>query len=144
MSDINNGYRLLPALGNASQDLSWTIDELDDGDYFWSVQALDNNFEGSAFATEESFTIGTIGIEDCTPQKVSIYPNPSQGVFNVLFGDGQNLKRLIVTDFQGSEIYSTSDYRKEISLDLTEFGKGIYFIRIISGNESFMEKVVVK
>jgi uncharacterized protein (TIGR02145 family) len=59
MSNIDNGYRLLPALGNTNQNLSWIIDGLEDGSYFWSVQALDNNFKGSEFATEESFTIGT-------------------------------------------------------------------------------------
>ena len=143
MSDINNGYRLLPALGNTSQDLSWTINGLDDGDYFWSVQALDNNFEGSAFATEEGFTIGTIGINN-PAQKVNISPNPSNGVFKIRFGGTQNLNQFTVTDLQGRVVHTISSSSKEISLDLTAFGKGVYFIRIISGSESMTEKVVVE
>lgn len=107
------------------------------------MQALDNNFEGSVFATEESFTIGTIGIENYLAQKVSIYPNPSQGFFTIQFVDKQNMKQIMVTDFQGSEVYSISGPGKELSLDLTEFGKGVYFIRIILDNESVIEKVIV-
>ncbi len=144
ISDIENGYRLLPAVGNVSQNLSWTITGLEDGDYFWSTQALDNNFEGSTFATEESFTIGTIGIENTQPQEVCIYPNPSNGVFAIRYGNTQNPKQLMVTDCQGREIYSFTVSEKQTSLDLTQFGKGIFFIRILSGNESTIKKVIVE
>ncbi|RLD53814.1 MAG: hypothetical protein DRJ05_15820, partial [Bacteroidetes bacterium] len=50
-----NGHRLLPALGNACQNTAWQIGNLDEEIYYWSVQAIDNNFEGSGFASEQSF-----------------------------------------------------------------------------------------
>lgn len=57
MADPITGYRRLPALGNAGQRLSWTITNLKAGTYYWSVQAIDHAFAGSAFAPEQSFTI---------------------------------------------------------------------------------------
>lgn len=58
MAEAESGYRLIPAIGNANHNTSWEISGLADGMYYWSVQTLDNNFEGSAFATEQTFTIG--------------------------------------------------------------------------------------
>jgi hypothetical protein len=58
MADPATGYRRVAAMGNAYQDTSWTITDLSVGVYFWSVQAIDNCFIGSAFAAEHQFVIG--------------------------------------------------------------------------------------
>jgi hypothetical protein len=51
------GYRRLPEMGNAQLGLSARIGHLKPGtNYFWSVQAVDGAFAGSAFAAEGSFT----------------------------------------------------------------------------------------
>ncbi len=57
MADINTGMRFVPALGNAGQNTNFSIDNLPNGNYFWSVQAIDNNFAGSLFASEGTFEI---------------------------------------------------------------------------------------
>ena len=51
------GHRLVAAQGNVSQNLEWTLKNLPSGTYFWSVQAIDNSYKGSAFAPEGTFTI---------------------------------------------------------------------------------------
>ncbi|UCF64740.1 MAG: VCBS repeat-containing protein, partial [bacterium] len=58
MSDLLSGYRKIVGLGNMNQNLNWTIKKLTPGNYYWSVQAIDNSFFGSAFSSETSFTIG--------------------------------------------------------------------------------------
>ena len=57
MSNNNTGHRKIPALGNTQSDTTWTIDNLEMGIYYWSVQSIDHGFAGSPFATEHSFTI---------------------------------------------------------------------------------------
>jgi hypothetical protein len=57
MSDINTGKRRIVSMGNAGHCNSKTIKELANGQYFWSVQTIDNNFAGSNFASTQSFTI---------------------------------------------------------------------------------------
>jgi FG-GAP-like repeat/Secretion system C-terminal sorting domain/Fibronectin type III domain len=56
MAALPGGYRRIVQRG-AAQTNSWTIKRLLAGTYYWSVQAIDNNFAGSAFATEGSFTV---------------------------------------------------------------------------------------
>jgi photosystem II stability/assembly factor-like uncharacterized protein len=58
MSVLANGKRGLVNLGNANHNNVWTIKDLSPGRYYWSVQAIDNNFSGSPFAAEQSFMIG--------------------------------------------------------------------------------------
>ena len=53
MSDVNTGKRRIVSIGNAGHSNSRTIKNLPHGQYYWSVQALDNNFAGSKFAQEQ-------------------------------------------------------------------------------------------
>ena len=57
MADGSTGYRRVVALGNANHNLDWTIEGLPPGEYFWSVQAIDGAYAGSAFAGEGQFSI---------------------------------------------------------------------------------------
>jgi Zn-dependent metalloprotease len=56
-----NGYRNIVAAGNPyvnnSSNGNYTLNCLPNGTYYWSVQAVDNGYEGSAFAAEQTFTI---------------------------------------------------------------------------------------
>jgi len=57
MADPSTGYRRVVAFGNAYQNTSWEITGLAPGDYYWSVQTIDNAYTGSAFASEAIFSI---------------------------------------------------------------------------------------
>ena len=104
MSTIENGFRLLPALGNAQQKTNWIINNLEMGTYYWSVQALDNNFEGSVFANEVSFEITTVGLSEVqannNSNELSNYPNPFSGSTTITFD-------IMESAFVSIEIYNT-------------------------------------
>jgi hypothetical protein len=57
MADLNDGFRKVLKYGNAQQQLEKQLYRLPGGDYYWSVQTIDNSYEGSEFATAGSFTI---------------------------------------------------------------------------------------
>ncbi len=61
MADKATGFRRVVRLGN-SQTNSWTIKNLPGGEYYWSVQAIDNAFAGSQFASEQTFNFQSIAI----------------------------------------------------------------------------------
>ncbi|MBK9942328.1 MAG: VCBS repeat-containing protein [Kouleothrix sp.] len=56
MANPSTGYRRLPKRGSIGSKRSWTT-TLPYGTYYWSVQAIDPAFAGSAWAMEGSFTI---------------------------------------------------------------------------------------
>jgi len=57
MANAATGYRKVPKVGNTGHKNSWTIKNLSNGTYYWSVQAIDNALAGSAFAPELAFVI---------------------------------------------------------------------------------------
>ncbi|HEY4788293.1 MAG TPA: VCBS repeat-containing protein, partial [Bacteroidales bacterium] len=57
MASVANGYRRIPAIGNAGQKNDTLTLNLPAGTYYWSVQAIDNAYAGGAWATENTFTI---------------------------------------------------------------------------------------
>ena len=61
MSNLINGYRKIVNIGNACQNTSWTLSDLNlpSGTYYWSVQALDHTYSGSDFSTEQVVVYNT-------------------------------------------------------------------------------------
>ncbi len=58
MTQNSNGWRKIAALGRQCYNSSWTLQNLAAGTYYWSLQAVDNSLEGSAFAAESFFELG--------------------------------------------------------------------------------------
>jgi hypothetical protein len=96
MTDATTGFRRIAQLGNTNHRNSWTIKNLAPGTYYWSVQAIDNAFIGSAFAPEQTFSIppqttGEIKAEAAASQligaefEVAVSVNAVQNLFGVSF-----------------------------------------------------------
>ncbi len=49
---LTGGFRLVFGNGNTSQDTTWKLWDLADGQYFWSVQAIDGIYRNSRFQAE--------------------------------------------------------------------------------------------
>ncbi|MFN4085392.1 MAG: FG-GAP-like repeat-containing protein [Spirosomataceae bacterium] len=52
-----NGTLTKPAIGNVSTNTAWNLQMLPDGEYYWSVQAIDASFVGGPFSIPQKFTI---------------------------------------------------------------------------------------
>jgi len=85
MANLSNGYRRVAALGNTNHNNSWVVKGLvENTTYYWSVQAVDNAFAGSAFATENSFeygapTVSTASISDISEASAKCGGNVTDG-----------------------------------------------------------------
>jgi PKD repeat protein len=54
---LNNGNRGLAEFGNAAQGNTYTLKNVPLGDYWWSVQAVDNGFAGGNFPADVKITV---------------------------------------------------------------------------------------
>ncbi|MEJ1242497.1 FG-GAP-like repeat-containing protein [Chryseolinea sp. T2] len=75
---LSNGTRQLYNVGNAWNNLSYTLSCLKAGKYYWKVQTLDASYKGSAFSSERSFTIERSA--PVAPQNVTAKAFSDQGV----------------------------------------------------------------
>ncbi len=98
MSDRSTGYRRVINLGNTNHNNSWTIKGLPYGDYYWSVQAVDNVFAGSNFAPEKRFAIPEVFTEQTSISLTGVHSG------SIAWGDYDNdgdLDILIIGDTGG-------------------------------------------
>lgn len=128
MADVADGYRRITGPGNAGQALSMYVVGLVPGTYFWSVQAIDQALEGSAFATEQSFTIIATKIEEIEIAAFRIYPNP---VTDYLFIENiENVRPFdyIISDLTGKILHTGSSFESLTRIDVSALKPGVYLV----------------
>ena len=142
MSDSDNGYRRIIALGNVNHNNGWTIKGLVDGNYFWSVQAIDATYKGSIFAPEKSFNIITSsddGFSSKSPTEYILYnnyPNPFNPSTIIKYSlPKQSFVTLKIYDILGNEITTLWEGNKpagnfEVNFDGKNLSSGLYFYRL--------------
>jgi flagellar hook assembly protein FlgD len=143
----------LPEPGNVSNSTQWTITNLADGDYIWSLKALDASFTASVAATG-SFTAGTVHTDLRNTSERgysigSIYPNPCIDQCRVSIAIPETCRVTItISDISGKKILpvTTSVYNAgthEIKIDGSNLTPGIYLCNIKAGNPNSVQKLIV-
>ncbi|MFH0756334.1 MAG: FG-GAP-like repeat-containing protein [Bacteroidota bacterium] len=57
MSNVFSGEIVVPCLGNAYYNTAWILKDLPPGIYYWSVQTIDNSYNGSVFSKTDTFVV---------------------------------------------------------------------------------------
>lgn len=80
------------------------------------------------FHTENDITIG---IQQPEEQQLSVYPNPSNGLFSIRLSSPSENMEISVLDVMGRAVHSESTIStSQIEIDLTHVSNGIYFLRM--------------
>jgi hypothetical protein len=73
---------------------------------------------------------------------VEIYPNPTQGLVNIIM-ESPSIITVIVENPLGSSLLTNTVSPQGGTIDLSGIGKGIYFIRINTGGQQIVQKIIV-
>jgi hypothetical protein len=71
-------------------------------------------------------------------QKAIVYPNPTNGIVNI---GNKNLNKIIIYDITGNKI---KEWKSDAQIDLSNFSKGVYILKLFSNNGILLDKVIVK
>jgi len=96
--------------------------------------------------SDTTFTITVVSNYEITNGgiEMNVYPNPSNGMLTLNIEEEISGKTKIqITDLSGRLIEQISIDKKQISIDMSKYQKGIYLLKIVSGNKSRTEKIVV-
>jgi len=87
----------------------------------------------------------TAGIESLNKDRVSIWPNPATSMINIKLSDSHTSKSEInLYDSLGRIIASELTLSNEHVIDVTDFPKGLYILKIHNNGEVYTEKILIK
>ena len=130
--DCDNNFA--PVVGETSQSFTPFIN----GNY--AVEVSENNCVDTSVCELVS---NVSVIENGLGLSPMIFPNPFSGVFNLSVGTRIDNYVVYVTDLLGKLIYqSQNNQQSQIQIDLSEYPKGVYFVKVISGESSAVLKIL--
>ena len=135
MGGDTDGWRQVSTHGNVFLNKKWEIYNLPDGNYEWTVQAIDANFTGGPFAATKTFTIGTVGIDKTISGVEVIAYNGKLSIKN----RSNSVLDVKVYTVTGSLVKQVRN-AKEMNMELQ---KGVYLVRITNGGKTYVQKVVL-
>ncbi|BAP32821.1 uncharacterized protein CHSO_3784 [Chryseobacterium sp. StRB126] len=125
----------------------------------WLIKALHtSDVLNNVTANSSSGTVNAAAIELCTRQPIStlavndrvlekdgfqIYPNPSNGKFNVLMKKN-TATEVHIFDIAGRLVHSQTGITNETRIDLTSFAKGNYIMVFNVDGKKVAKKVIIK
>ncbi len=101
-----------------------------------------SNYSSLGYYGMEGTLTGAVvtGVENVLfENKIAIFPNPATDILNISYGFNTTSTHVSLLNITGQTIYESSQMVKTI--DLSNFSKGIYFLRISSNGESCVKKV---
>ena len=114
-------------------------------DVTYSTQApnYDGLFASNGLSVISDFTMMATGVGSLDLNSLTIYPNPSQGIFNISVDNLSKDINWVVTDAKGQFIQDGKLAESQV-VDMRNQPKGIYFIRFTGDNVLRVEKLVIR
>ncbi len=157
-SNEDTGSRLIPSLGNVGSNLTWTIKDLEDGNYYWAVQCIDYNFISSSFTDVETFTIQDNGVDDNYELQITNYqlkqnyPNPfnphTKIRYELEISNYESAEIVVYNNF-GQMVWSSqltalsSQITGSILFDGSKFNSGIYYYSLVVDGKKLDTKSMI-
>lgn len=105
-----------------------------------NVSSEHNNF-GS-----KNLSFNTLGTEDYTVlDKINVYPNPSNGVFNISKNNLTTISKIRVFDINAKLLKEiTNEFDNDNNtIDLSQLNKGMYFMEISNEFSQTVKKIII-
>ncbi|MEE4257010.1 MAG: PKD domain-containing protein, partial [Bacteroidales bacterium] len=105
-------------------------------------------FRGNNLFIDNIEISNSVGLSDAqyAEAEVLIYPNPSEGIFNIVLPDRKESIRMSIRNLNGQEVWKEDigSGRKQSIFDASDMPKGIYFISFVSNEMNITRKIVVR
>jgi len=107
-----------------------------DAQFIWSSNLILDN------QVIVRYTVNAVsGLNELEKAEIKIYPNPNDGNFSIQLPEHKTIETLKIFDLLGNLIFE--DLTGEHKINLTYFPKGMYTLKVKSGNEMYHKKIII-
>lgn len=136
-ANLSTGKRMVLEHGNTFLAKQISFNNLPDGDYEWTVQAIDAAYAGGAFAEMKNFTIGkgmSINTQESEAVKVTVDVQNK----NIKIVTADAISEVCIYNMEGELLKSTSNNV------ISDFGytSGVYIIKVRTLKDIITKKIV--
>lgn len=121
---------------------------LNAGDYFLEIYGIPNT---GSYLYPYNFVLTRTNIPTSVElteknKDIQIYPNPNIGIFNITFKTAVAQTEVEIYNALGEKIYAASNFKQQTSceINISNYPKGIYFVKIYGGEKIYTEKIVIQ
>lgn len=114
-------------------------------EYCYKIKSINNTCESDFSETLCKSYVGINDIEDGYSE-IKLYPNPSNGQVTLITNGLDKNSKILIYDIQGRYIktYNIQAREKNLLLDLTQYPKGIYQLKIINPSLNKTLKLILQ
>ena len=92
----------------------------------------------------EAVTITEVGItENALEHNIQLFPNPSKGTFKIQ-NDRNESMDVLIYNLEGKVLAEYAALKNNESVDMSEFNKGMYFMRIRIAEVVLTKKLIIE
>ena len=126
--------------GNSYEYFDNTYDLIQGEFVYYSVNCV--YIRGEEQCESEWWDVGfwITDIKENSDESINVYPNPTNGLLNI---EGRGTMRISVSNLLGQKLLETNS-EGQATLDLSNFGQGIYLVRVATENGVTVQKVSVR
>ena len=106
--------------------------------------AIRNGGIRASLATSNGCVPSTVGMNQLVLSNiVSVFPNPSKGIFQLAGHDELQNFKIMVTDIVGEKVLETKTSTSKTEIDLSNQPNGVYFLHVSSEKGSLAKKIII-
>jgi hypothetical protein len=74
--------------------------------------------------------VDNVGIDELIDTKISLYPNPTNGLITIDLGDDNNTSNCTITSIAGKIVAQETTTQNKLTVDLSAQSNGVYFLKV--------------
>ncbi len=107
------------------------------------VSLVNNSTSNRVIIDDLSWTcFSDLGLETLSQKEFKIYPNPSNGDFNIIFDDANGVHSVEIFSLLGQKVFEKNNDQNS-SIVVNNLLKGTYLIKVTKDSKSRTEKIII-
>ncbi len=128
---------------SGANEASYSINNVqlsDAGNYSVVVSGICGNISSNPAVLDVSSSVKTV-----SGNEISIFPNPSKGIFTISFSKEINNAKIKIVNITGKTVYArTLNYVRKFDINLNAVSKGLYFLEIRTKTTDYLRKIIIE